>query len=80
MNKHSESIAEAKHVPYRPKQISKGHNYCKSWSNTTKVKLDLYYLKTNSYIKFHVNITKDNGKKSGKPSGCTDRRTDKHTD
>ena len=26
LNKHSESIAEAIHVPYRPQQISKGHN------------------------------------------------------
>ena len=37
--------------------LAKGNNSCKSRSNTTKVKLDLYYVKTNSYIKFQVNIT-----------------------
>ena len=35
-------------------------------SSVTKRKLDLYYVKTNSYIKFQVNITKDDREKSGK--------------
>ena len=58
-NKYSESIAEAIHVPYRPQQISKEHNSCKNQSTGTKVELDLYYLRTNSYTKFQVNISKD---------------------
>ena len=32
--------------------LAKGNNLCKSRSNVTKVKLDLYYVKTNSYMKF----------------------------
>ena len=32
--------------------LAKGNNSIKSRSNTTKLKLDLYYVKTNSYIKF----------------------------
>ena len=35
-------------------------------SKATKVKLDLYNVKTNKYIKFQVNISKDDGEKSGK--------------
>ena len=40
--------------------------------------LDLYYVKTNSYTKFEVNISKDCREKSGKLKGdrLTDRRTD----
>ena len=30
------------------------------------LELDLYYVKTNSYIKFQVNISKDSREKSGK--------------
>ena len=48
-------------------------------------KLDLYYVKTNSYTKFQVNILKDGREKFGKPSGrttsgLTDRRTDGQAD
>ena len=32
--------------------FAKGNNSCKSRSNATKVKLDLYYVKTNAYTKF----------------------------
>ena len=32
----------------------------------TKVELDLYYVKTNSYTKFQVNISEDSREKSGK--------------
>ena len=39
--------------------LAKGNNSCKSKSNATKVKLDLYYVKTNTYTKFQVNISKD---------------------
>ena len=51
----------------------------------TKLKLELYYVKTNSYTKFPVNISKDDREKSGKPSGrtlsgLTDRQTDGRTD
>ena len=31
-----------------------------------KLKLDMYYVNTNPYIKFQVNMSKDNKKKSGK--------------
>ena len=44
--------------------LAKGSNSCKNRSNATK--LDLYYVKTNSYTKFQVNITKDRREKSGK--------------
>ena len=74
-NKHSESIAKAIQVPYRPKQIlAKGNNSCKSKLSVTKLKLDLYYVMTNLYTKFQVNISKDSREKSGKPK-C-DGRTD----
>ena len=36
------------------KILAKGNNSCKSRSNATKVKLDLYYVKTNPYTKFQV--------------------------
>ena len=61
-------------------KLAKGNNSCKSRSNATKVKLDLYYVKTNPYTKFQVNILKDDWEKSGKPSGLTDRQTDRQTD
>ena len=38
----------------------------KSKSNKTKLKPDLYYVKTNSYMKFQVNMSKDDKVKSGK--------------
>ena len=46
--------------------LAKGNTPCKSMSNATKVKLDLYHVKTDSYTKFQVNITKDRREKSGK--------------
>ena len=46
--------------------LAKGNNSCKSRSNATKVKLDLYQEETNSYTKFQVKITKDRREKSGK--------------
>ena len=46
--------------------LAMGNNSCKSRSNATKVKLDLYYVKINPYTKFQVNITKDGREKSGK--------------
>ena len=44
----------------------------------TKLKLDLYYVMTNLYTKFQVNISKDCREKSGKQKcdGLTDRLTD----
>ena len=48
------------------KILAKGNNSCKSRSNATKVKLDLYYVKTNSYTKYQVKISKDGREKSGK--------------
>ena len=35
-------------------------------SSVTKRELDLYYVKTNSYTKFEVNISKDGREKFGK--------------
>ena len=35
-------------------------------SNVTKRELDLYYVKTNSYTKFEVSISKDSREKFGK--------------
>ena len=65
--------------------LAKGNYSCKSRSRVTKLELDLYYVKTNSYTKFQVNISKDGREKFGKPSGrtlsgLTDRRTDGHED
>ena len=46
--------------------LAKGKNSCKCRSNATKVQLDLYYVETNSYIKFQLNMSKDDKEKSGK--------------
>ena len=46
--------------------LAKGNYSCKSRSNKTKVELDLYYVKTNSYMKFQLNMSKDDNEKSGK--------------
>ena len=46
--------------------LAKGNNSCKSMSSVKKRELDLYYVKTNSYIEYQVNITKDDREKSGK--------------
>ena len=43
----------------------------------TKLELDLYYLMTNSYTEFEVNISIDSREKSGKLK--SDRLTDRHT-
>ena len=48
------------------KILTKGNNYSKSKSSVTKLKLDLYYVMTNSYTKFQVNISKAGREKSGK--------------
>ena len=47
VNKHSESIAKAIQVPYRPQQIFKRHNSYKSRSKGAKVICDLFYIDTN---------------------------------
>ena len=67
------------------KIFAKGNNSSKRRSKETKVELDLYYVKTNPYTKFQVNISKDDGEKFGKPSGrtpsgLTDGQTDRQTD
>ena len=46
--------------------LGKGNNSCKNRSNATKVELDLYDVKTNSYMTFQLNMSKDDKKKSGK--------------
>ena len=45
--------------------LAKGNNSCKR-SNATKVQFDLYYVETKSYIKFQLNMSKDDKEKSGK--------------
>ena len=50
--------------------FAKGNNSCKSKSNATKVELDLYYVKTNLYMKFQLNMSKDDKEKSGKRNFC----------
>ena len=52
------------------KILAKGNNSCKSRSNATIVKVDLHYVKTNSYTKFQVKISKDGREKSGKLNFC----------
>ena len=37
--------------------LEKGFNSCKNGSIVTKLELDLYYVMTNSYAKFQVNIS-----------------------
>ena len=46
--------------------LVKGNNSFKSKSGMTKLKLDLYYVTTNSYTEFKVNISKDFRENSGK--------------
>ena len=48
--------------------FAKGNNSIKSRSNTTKFKLDLYYVKTNPSMKFQVNMSKDEKGECGKPN------------
>ena len=48
----------------------KGNKSCKSRSNAITVELDLYYVKTNSYMKFQLNMLKDDKEKSGKRNFC----------
>ena len=50
--------------------LAKGNNWCKSRSNAAKVELDLYYDKTNSYMKFQINMSKDDKEKSRKRHFC----------
>ena len=38
------------------KILAKGNNSLQSMSNAAKVELDLYYVKTNSYMKFQLNM------------------------
>ena len=64
-NKHTVSIAEAIHVPYRPQQIPKRHNSRKNTWKDRKVKNFLYYVNTNSYPKFDVEILQDDREKYG---------------
>ena len=46
--------------------LAKDNNPCKMKSNATKIKLYMYYVKTNSNTNFQVNITKDMREMSGK--------------
>ena len=46
--------------------LAKGNNSCKSKSSVTKLDVELYYVMTNSYTKFQVNISNDGREKSWK--------------
>ena len=46
--------------------LANGNNSCKSMSSVTKLELDMYYVKTNSYTNLQVNIWKDGREKSRK--------------
>ena len=46
--------------------LAKGNNSCKRRSHVTKVELDLYYVETNSYMKFQLNMLKDDKENPGK--------------
>ena len=46
--------------------FAKDNNSIKSRSNAKEVELDLYYVSTNSYMKFQVNVLKNGKEKSGK--------------
>ena len=46
--------------------FAKGNNSFKSRPNMTKLKLDLYCAKTNPYMTFELNISKEYKRKSGK--------------
>ena len=46
--------------------LAKGNNLCKSRLNATKVELDMYYVKTNSYMEIKKNMSKDDKEKYGK--------------
>ena len=61
-----------KKSPENNEILAKGNNSCKSRSNASKVELDLYYDKTNSYMKFQLNniMSKDDKEKSGKQNFC----------
>ena len=48
------------------KILAKDNNSCKSRSSVIKLELELYYVMTNSYIKFQVNISNDGREKSWK--------------
>ena len=50
--------------------FAKGNNPRKCRSNATKVELDLYYVKANSYMKFQLNMSEDEKEKSGKRIFC----------
>ena len=54
----------------KTKIVAKGNNSCKNTSNAIKVKVDLYYVKTNPYMEFQVNMSKDDKEKSGKLTCC----------
>ena len=46
--------------------FAKGNNSIESRSNMTKLKLDLYYVKTNPFMKFQVNMLRDDKETFGK--------------
>ena len=75
ITKHTVSIAEAIHVPYRPQQILKRHNSRKNTWKDTKVKNFLYYVNTNSYTKFDVNFLQKTKFKQKKISGVQSGQT-----
>ena len=64
MSKHVREKSGKLYLQYS--KFQKGHNSHKNWRKLTTLKLDLYYIKTKSYTKFQLNMSKHVGEKCGK--------------
>ena len=54
----------------KTKLLQRAITHVKIHKKAIKVKLDLYYVKTNPYMEFQVNMSKDDKEKSGKLNCC----------
>ena len=59
-----------KTVYFEYSKFTKRHNSYKNWSKRTTLKLALWYIKTKSYTKFELNMSKHVGEKCGKLHIC----------
>ena len=59
-----------KTVYFEYSKFKKRHNSNKNWSKMTTLKLALWYIKTKSYTKFELNMSKHVGEKCGKLHIC----------
>ena len=65
MSKHVRE-KKRKTVYFQYSKVQKGHNSHKNGRKLTKLKLDMQYSKTKSYVKFQRNMSKHVGAKSRK--------------